>query len=274
MRQVTLAGGLRLRLLESGPPLGTPLVLLHGWAISAYLWRHNIAPLAAAGFRVYAPDLPGHGLSAAPLEEGSYTLERLSDDLAALLDVLELERSAVVAQSMAGRIGLELARRNRVTRLALFGPVGFGTVSPAVAFAPFLPPIPGAIASMLVPRELVAIVQRRVYGKVGWFTDRDVDEYWAPTQFPDVVRAALQMLREFDWEPLAPAAIAAITTPTMVVFGTLDGTVHPVNAEQLVTALPHGEMRWVEGGGHVVMEEVPEVVNELLVKFLTRRSSP
>jgi len=267
---VTLASGLGLRVLESGPLDGTPLVLLHGWAISAYLWRHNIAALAAAGYRVHAPDLPGHGLSDAPLGKGSYTLEALADDIGALLDSLNLEHCMMVAQSMGGRIAFELARRHRVTRLALFGPVGFGDVSQAREIAPFLPKIPSALAAMLVPREIVQLVQRRVYGKIGWFTERDIDEYWAPTQFPAVVQATVQMLREFDWELLTPAAIEQITIPTLVVFGTLDGTVKPTHAEQLVKALPHGRLEWIEGGGHVVVEEVPERVNALLLAFLQR----
>jgi pimeloyl-ACP methyl ester carboxylesterase len=265
---VTVASGLALRVLESGPADGTPLLLLHGWAISAYLWRHNIAALAAAGYRVHAPDLPGHGLSDAPLANGSYTLEALADDMGALLDALDLEHAMVAAQSMGGRIGLELARRHRVTRLALFGPVGFGDVSQAREIVPFLPKIPSALAAMLVPREIVEIVQRRVYGKIGWFTERDIDEYWAPTQFPAVVQATVQMLREFDWDVLTPAALGQITTPTLVVFGTLDGTVRPTNVEQLVNALPHGRLEWIEGGGHVVMEEGPDRVNALLLEFL------
>jgi pimeloyl-ACP methyl ester carboxylesterase len=244
------------------------VLLVHGWAISAYLWRHNIAALAGEGYRVHALDLPGHGLSDAPLTAGSYTLDALADDVAALLDALDLEHCAVVAQSMGGRIGLELARRHRVTRLALFGSVGFGDVPTTQEIASFLPAIPGVLAAMLVPRELVEIIQRRVYGKIGWFTDRDVDEYWAPTQFPAVVQAELQMLREFDWRRLTPEALAGIVTPTMVVFGTHDGTVKPVNTAQLVRALPHGRFELIEGGGHVVMEEVPEYVNGLLLDFL------
>lgn len=259
---------MKLRVLDAGSPTGTPVLLIHGWAVSAYLWRHNITALAEAGFRVYAADLPGHGLSDAPLDKGSYTLEALADNMAALMDVLALEHCAVVAQSMGGRIGLELARRHRVTRLALFGSVGFGDVPTTQELGSMLPVIPGALASMLVPREMIEIVQRRVYGKIGWFTDRDVDEYWAPTQRPAVVQAAMQMLREFDWRRLKADALAEIVTPTMVVFGTLDNTVKPVSADVLVKALPHGRMEWIEGGGHVVMEEVPEYVNGLLLDFL------
>jgi len=257
--------------LESGPRDGTPLLLLHGWAISAYLWRHNIAALAGAGYRVYAPDLPGHGLSDAPVAAGSYTLAAMTGHIAALMDALHLERIDVIAQSMGGRIALELARRSRAKRLVLFGPVGFGEVSQAREIAPFLPRIPGALATMLVPREIVEIVQRRVYGKIGWFSERDVDEYWAPTQFPGVVQATLQMLREFDWEVLTPAVLAQVAVPTLVVFGTLDNTVHPDGAARLVEAMPRARLEWIEGGGHVVMEEVPDRVNALLLAFLAHQ---
>jgi pimeloyl-ACP methyl ester carboxylesterase len=259
-----------LRVLEAGPPEGPPVVLLHGWAVSAYLWRQNIPALAAAGYRVYAPDLPGHGQSDAPLARGDYSLAAMTARVTLLLDALSLGETALVAQSMGGRIALEVARRSgrRVSRLALFGPVGFGDVPPARAYVPFVPPLPGSLLANLIPRELVDVIQRRVYGKLGWFTERDIDEYWAPTQFADVVSAQLQMLREFEWAPHEAAALAAFPTPTLVVFGTRDRTVRPVHAERLVAAMPHARLHWIEEGGHTVMEEVPHEVNALLQDFL------
>jgi epoxide hydrolase 4 len=272
-RQVTLPDGLEQRVLEAGPIDGPKVLLLHGWAVSAYLWRHNIAPLGAAGFRVCAPDLPGHGLSGAPTERGHFTLARFTDRVEMLLDSLGWDRASLVGQSMGGRVALEfaLARGPRVHKLALFAPVGLGDLPPQKAFIPFLPSLPGALPSRVVTRRVVELVQRRVHGKLkgGWFTDRDVDEYWAPSQFPDVVRAQMQMLREFDWAPLQPATLAALTIPVLVVFGTADRTVRAANARRLVAALPAGRLEFIEGGGHVVMEEVPELVNSMLVAFLT-----
>jgi pimeloyl-ACP methyl ester carboxylesterase len=266
VRRVTLASGLSLRVLEAGPAQGRPFVLLHGWAVSAYLWRHNILPLAAAGFRVHAPDLPGHGLSDAPTASGSYTLPRLTAVTRELLDALALPRTGIVAQSMAGKIAVQLALESpeRVSRLALFGPVGFGLVPRSRALAPLLAPVPGAVVSRLVPRQLVAFVQRRVYGKLGFFTERDVDEYWAPTQFPAVARAQLAMLREFAWAPWDEATLGRLRTPTHVVFGTRDHTVRPRPAERLAAALPDGRLTWIIDGGHVVMEEAPDRVNAML----------
>ncbi|MEQ1568424.1 MAG: alpha/beta fold hydrolase, partial [Myxococcota bacterium] len=74
----TAGGAIRVRALESGPADGPPILLLHGWGVSSYLWRHNILALASAGHRVVAVDLPGHGLSDAPEGVGAYTLERFT----------------------------------------------------------------------------------------------------------------------------------------------------------------------------------------------------
>lgn len=267
-RRVATANGFSFRVVEGGPPDGPPVVLLHGWAVSAYLWRHTITGLAAAGFRAIAPDLPGHGLSDAPDARGSYTLAAFADRIGGMMDAVGAPEAPVVAQSMGGRVAVALAMCGRATRLALFGPVGFGDVTPATAYAPFIPQVAGEWATQLVTRQLVETVQRRVHGKLGWFTDRDVDEYWAPTQFPAVVRASLQMLREFSWAPLTEEELRAIQVPALVVFGTADKTVKPARAQGAVASLPHGRLEWIEGGGHVVMEEVPERVNAMLVEFL------
>ena len=56
--------------------------------------------------------------------------------------------------------------------------------------------------------------------------------------------------------------------PAVIVFGTLDRTVRPARAQGLVAAMEQGRLEWIERGGHVVMEEVPERVNRMLVEFL------
>lgn len=269
-RRVRLADGTSLRVVESGPEGGAPVVMLHGWAVSAYLWRHTLGALAAAGWRVHAPDLPGHGLSDAPAARGDYTLHAMARRCGLLFDALGLGRPFVLGQSMGGRVAAALAMEGRVERLALFGPVGFGATPPATAFAPFIPDIVGDLATVFVTRQMVELVQRRVHGKLGWFTDRDVDEYWAPTQFPAVVRAQVQVLREFPWAPLTAAEAARVGVDTLVVFGTRDRTVRPLHTSEIVRALPRGRLEWIEGGGHVVMEEAPARVNALLVEFLSR----
>lgn len=270
VRRVALASGHTLRVLEAGPATGPSVLLVHGWGVSAYLWRHNILPLAEAGYRVIAPDLLGHGLSDAPQDAGAYALGPFAQSILDLLDALGIASTAAAGQSMGGKLVVQAARMApaRITRLTLFGPVGFGLVPSHQGLSPFIPTPSGEVLSFMVPRQLVEFVQHRVYGKLGWFSERDVDEYWAPTQFPEVVRAQFLMLKEFSWELWDEATLRSFDTPTHVVFGTRDRTVRPKTAEQLVAVLPHGRLTWITDGGHVVMEEAPARINALVLEDL------
>jgi len=269
-RRVTLASGHTLRVLEAGPLDGPPVLLVHGWAVTAYLWRHNILPLAEAGYRVVAPDLLGHGLSDAPKDSAAYALGPFAQSILDLLDALGIESASVAGQSMGGKLAMQAARMapSRITRLILFGPVGFGLVPTHQGFSPFVPTPSGEVLSFMVPRRMVEFVQHRVYGKLGWFSERDVDEYWAPTQFPAVVRAQFQMLKEFPWALWDDATLRSVETPVHVVFGTRDRTVRPKTPERLVAALPHGRLTWIKDGGHVVMEKAPDRINALVLEDL------
>jgi pimeloyl-ACP methyl ester carboxylesterase len=87
-------------------------------------------------------------------------------------------------------------------------------------------------------------------------TPRDVDEYWAPTQFPEMTLAAWRMLRDFDWEPHP----RAVDTRTLVIVADGDRLVHaPRDATYHV----------VRGAGHNVQEQAPDEVNTLVLSFLT-----
>lgn len=270
VRRETLASGVTVRVLEAGPANGPAVLLVHGWAVSAYLWRHNILPLAAAGYRVLAVDLPGHGLSDAPSAAGSYSLERMARYVIETLDACGVERAAVAGQSMGGKVVVRAAMDapQRISQLMLYGAVGFGLIPPWQALSPLIPTPPGELIAKFIPREVIAFVQHRVYGKLGWFTERDVDEYWAPTQFPAVVRAQFQMLQEFHWGLWDEATLKTFTTPTHVIFGTRDRTVRPRSVEALVPLLPKGQLTWITDGGHVVMEEIPERVNAQMLRDL------
>lgn len=267
---VPLASGITVRVLEAGPANGPAVLFVHGWGVSAYLWRHNILPLAAAGYRVLAMDLPGHGLSDAPSAVGSYTLETFARSVHDTLDACAVTRAALIGQSMGGKIVVRVAldAPERVSQLLLFGPVGFGLIPSWGVLARQIPVPPGELIVKFVPRSLVAIVQRRVYGKLGWFTERDVDEYWAPTQFPAVARAQFQMMREFAWDLWDEATLKRLNTRTHVIFGTRDRTVRPRSAAALATHLPRGRFTWIQDGGHVVMEEAAERINAMLATDL------
>ncbi|WP_329577480.1 alpha/beta hydrolase [Kitasatospora sp. NBC_01250] len=86
--------GIRLHVAEQGE--GPLVLLLHGFPESWYSWRHQFAPLAAAGYRVVAPDQRGYARSDRPLDVDSYTLPHLVGDVVGLIEALGAEQAVVV----------------------------------------------------------------------------------------------------------------------------------------------------------------------------------
>ncbi|MGA5822314.1 alpha/beta fold hydrolase [Kitasatospora sp. NPDC094028] len=86
--------GVRLHIAEQGE--GPLVLLLHGFPESWYSWRHQFAPLAAAGYRVVAPDQRGYARSEQPENVDAYTLLHLVGDVTALIAALGEERAVVI----------------------------------------------------------------------------------------------------------------------------------------------------------------------------------
>jgi pimeloyl-ACP methyl ester carboxylesterase len=267
-RIVSLSTGVRVRVAESGPRDGPPVVLLHGWAATVYMYRHALELLPAQGFRVIAPDLRGFGLSDKPITHRAYALDAYLDDLAALLDALELGNVALGGQSMGGGIALHFALRHprRVTALALINPTGLAPV----AFVSLLRLVPqqavSALGPLLAPRLIVELILRRVaYGDGSLVTKRTIDEYWSPTQQPGFVRAGRAALTDFSWEPIAPDALRGLTMRTVVIIGREDRLIR--DAAPAARVIPQAEVHTLTGG-HCVHEEHPGQVYPLVSSFL------
>ena len=92
-------------------------MLLHGFPEFWYGWRHQLGPLADAGFRVVAPDQRGYNLSDKPPRVADYALDRLAADAAACIDGTRAGRAAVVGHDWGGVVAWWLAatRPERVT---------------------------------------------------------------------------------------------------------------------------------------------------------------
>lgn len=81
---------------------GPAVVLCHGFPDLAYGWRHQLAPIAEAGFHAITPDQRGYGGSSAPSEASAYGLTELTGDLVGLLDALGIERAYFVGHDWGG----------------------------------------------------------------------------------------------------------------------------------------------------------------------------
>ena len=269
-RRIRLRSGLAVRVLESGPPAGTAVVLLHGWGASSYSFRHALALLPRSGIRAIAIDLRGFGLSDKPMQRGEYSLDAYFADFENVLDELALVRPAVVGHSMGGGIALHYAlrRAERVRSIALINPVGLvplklleaARLSPRWPFRLF--------DGYMTPRIMIRLILRHIaYGNADLVTREIVDEYWSPTQLRGFGYAARAAVDEFDWRVVGDSAAASLAVPCVVILGDSDRLVRNSRAaaQRLAGAAVHQF-----AGGHCVHEEQPAPVYEVIAQFVRK----
>lgn len=129
--------GLTVHYVEAGE--GPLVLLLHGFPYTWFEWRHQIGPLAAAGYRVVAPDIRGFGQSTRPARIEDYTLLHCAGDAAGLIRALGADRAVVVGHDLGAWVAATTARMrpDLVRALALIStPVGAReAVRPSQAWA-------------------------------------------------------------------------------------------------------------------------------------------
>jgi len=239
--------------------------MLPGWGCSVYVFRENLAALAAAGFHAVAVDLKGHGLSDKPQSPAEYRLEPMGAHVVEILDALEADEAMLAGLSMGGALAAHVGADDprRVRGVIMVSPVGFSGVRGLRAIraltprsvASFLPKVPG--------RAGIERVLSVVNGKLRRITERDVDEYWAPTQFPEFSRAMRHLLHEFTWRaPFRPLAM-----PTLMISGTRDRLTSRSDPEAFRRTMPALAHIAVQDAGHVVLDEAAPLVNEAMIDF-------
>jgi pimeloyl-ACP methyl ester carboxylesterase len=96
--------GIDMAVYEAGPKDGLPVVLCHGFPELAYSWRHQLPALAAAGYRVLAPDQRGYGATSRPAPVEDYDMAHLTGDLAGMLDAFGLKDAIFVGHDWGGLV--------------------------------------------------------------------------------------------------------------------------------------------------------------------------
>ena len=256
--------GTRIRYIETGH--GIPVVLLHGLGASMYAWRKNLAPIAAAGFRVIAFDNRGFGYSDEPAT--GYDNESYVRLTVALLDSLHLAGAVLVGHSMGGAIAAQVAIEHpeRVRGLVLIGSAGLGAREPiALRIASW--PLVGRAVVALRGRGTTARLLRATYADPEKVTEADVDQYYAPTVQADYGRALRGVLREFRFGGLQ-GRLEHVAAPTLVLWGEEDRLVPMGLGRMMAIGIPRAAFLSVAHAGHSVQEEAPDEVNRLMIKFL------
>jgi pimeloyl-ACP methyl ester carboxylesterase len=272
-RDVRLADGTRLRVVESGDAQAPPVLLVHGFGASAYQWRFLLPALAAVGYRVLAPDLPGHGFSQLAFADGEYTRAAYARRMWLLLDAIGVARTPVVGHSMGGAIAAEMAwqQPDRVDGLMLLSPAGFGMVPPRARALRRVPDRLAPFARPFASRAAARFILGDVYGPDGSWSRRDEDELLAPYAQPAIYRALLRTVKEFDFRLHPAALVARLPAGTLVLFGSHDQVVRPVNVAERMRGIPNGRLVLLPRVGHLPQVEAAEQVAALLADFMRER---
>ncbi len=257
---------MRVRAVECGDHGAPMIVLLHGWGCSVYVFRENLAPLAAAGFHTIAVDLKGHGLSDKPTSAGEYRLDSMRLHVTEILDALDANDVMLVGLSMGAALAAHVAaaQPGRVRGVVLGSPIGFDGIPGLWAIRGVTPSPIAPLLPRIASRATIAAILHFVTGKLRRITRRDVDEYWAPTQFPDFTVAMRRLLHEFSWN----APFAPLDVPCLLISGTRDPLLPRSSAKSYSDATPGLRHIEIRDAGHVVFDEAPLAVNEAMIEFL------
>ena len=267
-----LRSGLKIRVVERGDPSAQPVLLVHGWGCSAFVFKDNMPALADAGFRAIAVDLKGHGLSDKPVAADEYTVDALVGHLLDILDALELERPALAGHSLGGTLIYHFAARypQRARCLGLVSPVGLTGVSLMWLYRALTPRLLTPLVQQIRPRLIVRLALKRVYGRRGRFTERDVEEFLAPSQFPEFSLAMRQLLHHYDWNAAKHRRLAVVDLPAAGVWGTLDHLMPDDGMGIYLRLIPRIVLHAITDAGHLVTQETPREVNDALLELLRK----
>ena len=267
-RFITISTGERVFVAECGPANGVPVLLCHGWGACVYSWAGTLPVLAAAGYRAIAVDLRGHGRSDERDEETSYTTQAMVAQLAAIIDALGVDRPVLAGHSMSGRITLQYAldEPGRVRGLALLAPIGVGSLRPSIKqFGLPLLALGAWLGPLAIRRWIIGMVVSAATGRLRRPPPRDIDEYWAATQWGKFARATHALLRDFDWRALGAETIASLPVPMVIVLGELDPLVVIEDREALARGVAPTRVVTIAGAGHIITDEATARVNTELL---------
>jgi len=260
------------RIAGSGPPV----VLIHGMLNSSSHWQ-AVALDLASDHTVIAPDLIGHGDSAAP--RGDYSLGAHAASIRDLLTAIGIERASIVGHSLGGGVAMQFFYQfpQRVERLVLISSGGLGReVSPLLRTAA-LPGISTLLSMTIQPRLLAALAStgRRMRERSlgGGVHVQAIARALRPLENADARQAFLTTLRSvIDVHGQRVSATDRLylldEMPTLIVWGERDHTIPLAHGRRAHEAIPHSFFRTLADVAHFPHLEDPEALSLVLREFI------
>jgi non-heme chloroperoxidase len=248
---------------------GSPLVFISGWALTSECWAYQMAPLSESGLRCIGYDRRGHGRSSDPGRGFDY--DTLADDLAAVLDALDLDDVTLVAHSMAGGEVIRYLSRHgskRIARAALIG-----------ATLPFLtktadnpdgidPAVFENGRRNVLMRDFPKALRENMRPFVVADTSQALLDCVAGLMLQCSMKALLDCNRALTATDFRPE-LAKVSVPTLIVHGDRDVSAPlPITGRKTATLMPHATVKIYEGAPHGLFLTHAEQLNKDLAEFV------
>jgi pimeloyl-ACP methyl ester carboxylesterase len=297
--------GVEMAFVEQG---AGPLALLcHGWPELSYSWRRQIPVLAAAGYRVVAPDMRGYGDTSAPDSIEAYSIFDLVGDMVALIAALGERQAIVIGHDWGANVAWHCAlfrpdifravgglsvppiRRSAAPPLDILRRKGFDTFywlyfqQPGLAESEFEQDVVRTMRAAFYGRGLSLVMKpgkgfledaRISEAPPSWLSEEDIAHYgqvFARTGY----RGGLNWYRNLDrnWALTAPWQDAKIAQPALFIAGSRDGVISGPLGEARLEEMDGllSDLRGkiiLDGAGHWIQQERASEVNDALLAFL------
>jgi pimeloyl-ACP methyl ester carboxylesterase len=278
--QIVRANGIDFKIATAGS--GEKLALcLHGFPESSFSWRHQLPLLAGLGYRVWAPDLRGYGGSSRPRGVDSYALERLEEDVAALIEASGATEVLLVGHDWGALIAWYYAMFGRlpIARLIIMN-----VPHPALALKglrtrrqlakswyifffqlPWLP-------EWALGRHDCEAIGRAFRG----FPDEVLRVYRDAAAQPGALTAMLNYYRALvrGYRRNRRRAVVPIHTPTLMIWGERDAALGKELSYGTDRHVSDLTLRYLPDVSHWVQQEAPETVNAMIEAWLLGREVP
>lgn len=279
---VAIGDGVTVHLRDEGPRDAPAIVLLHGSNADLHTWTPWVDALTGQ-YRVIRFDQVGHGLTG-PDPKGDYSTANYVADILGVADALGLERFVLGGNSMGGKhaLAFAIAHPERLTGLVLVdgsgGPMlklgkkddeDSGNIGFTIARMPGI----NRLAEQITPRSLIAQSLEQSVSVKAVASPAAVDRYWELLRYPGNRRATLARFG-MPYDPLGASDIAAVATPTLILWGQEDRII-PVEAGRwLARTMPNNRLVEYPAIGHLPHEEAPAATLGDLRPWLAEHASP
>jgi pimeloyl-ACP methyl ester carboxylesterase len=275
------ANGVWLHVVEAGPQEAPVLMLLHGFPEFWYGWKNQIGFFAGRGFRVVVPDQRGYNRSNKPSRIKAYSLDYLTNDIAALIPQITDRKVFLAGHDWGGAVAWDLALRHphlleKLIVLNLPHPQvmrSFLRKNPRQMLRSWYA---GFFQFPLLP-ELTcrAFNYRLLAGAMvntatpGTFSREDIGRYKAAWRQPGALRAMINWYRAYKYNSTRPKG--DIRIPVLLLWGKKDAFLIEEMAQPSIARCRDGQLVMIEGATHWLHHEKADQVNDLMLDFIRRR---